>query len=69
MVETDKKDDQYGLVEELAPTLHQERAGDFTTAMETVIFRRDLARTDGILHPGSGRHGIFATHADTVNEE
>ena len=69
MVEHEQEEDEQHLVEELAPPLHQESTGDFSAPMKTVLFGRDLARTDGVLHTRRGCHGILATHANTVEEK
>ena len=38
MVETQKKNNEDDLVEELTPSLHQKGAGDFAASVETIFF-------------------------------
>jgi hypothetical protein len=67
-VEDQKQKDEEDLVEELAPTLHQESRGDLAATVKTIVAGRDLARTNGIFHTGSGSHGVLATNTDAVEE-
>ena len=60
---------QDGLVEELTPTLHQEGHGHFTSTVETVLPRRDFARSGGVLHGGGSSHGVFSTNTDAVEHQ
>ena len=69
VVEDEEKDDQDGLVEELTPTLHQEGHGHFTSTVETVLPRRDFARSGGVLHGGGSSHGVFSTNTDAVEHQ
>lgn len=69
VVEHKEKDNKECLVEELTPSLHQEGHGDLPSAMETILFGRNTARSRGILHGRSGGHGIFSTNSDTIEEK
>lgn len=50
MVEDQKGNNQNDLVGELAPTLHQESAGNLSTTVKTIESGRNLARSYSILH-------------------
>ena len=69
MMEDKEEEDQQALVEKLAPTLHQEGAGDLSATVKTIILGRDFARADRILHTRRCGHGIFTADADAVDEE
>lgn len=68
-VEDEEQDDEDDLVEELAPTLHQESAGDLATTMKTIVLGGNLSGTDGVLHTSSSSHGVFTTDTNAVEEE
>jgi hypothetical protein len=61
MVEAKQQDNEQDLVEELTPTLHQESAGNLAATVQAVLFRRDLAGTNSVLHTTGRSHGIFTT--------
>ena len=69
MMEDQEKDDQDDLVEELTPTLHQERAGDFATTMQTILLGGYFSGSNGVLHARCRSHGVLAANPDTVEEE
>lgn len=68
-MEDEEQDNENDLVEELTPTLHQKGTGDFSSAVKTVVFCRNLSRADGILHTGCCSHGIFTSNTDAIEEE
>lgn len=69
VVEAQKEDNEDGLVEELTPSLHQERAGDFAASVKTIFLGGDFARANGVLHAGCCRHGVFTTNTNAVEEK
>ena len=69
MVEAEKEDDEDGLIEELAPALHEECAGDLSAAVQTVVFCRNPSGSNGVFHAGGGGHGVLTTDANAVEEE
>ena len=69
MVEDEQAEDQQGLVKELAPTLHEEGAGDLSATVKTVLLGRDPAGTDGILHTGRCSHGVLSADTDAIEKE
>jgi hypothetical protein len=69
VVEYQKEQDEDDLIGELAPTLHKKRAGDLAATMQTVFFRGDLTRSDGVLHTRCCSHRILASNTNAVEEE
>lgn len=69
VVEDQQEDDQDDLVEELAPSLHQESGGDIAATVKTVLLGRDPPRSGGILHGRRGGHGVLSSNTNTIDEE
>jgi len=69
MMEYKEEEDQQTLIEELAPTLHQEGAGDLSPTMKTIFLTRDLSRSNSILHARRCGHGVLAADTYAVDEE
>jgi hypothetical protein len=68
-MEDEQEQNQDDLVDELAPTLHQEGAGYLAATVKAILPRRDLSSADGILHARGGSHGILAADSYAVEEE
>ena len=64
-----ERNDEYGLVGELTPTLHQKCACNLATTMKTILLGRDLSRADSVLHTRRCCHRIFSSDTDAVKEE
>lgn len=62
VVKTEEEDDQKGLVEELAPALHQKGAGHFAATMQPIFLGGDFTRSHGVFHPTGGCHRVFASY-------
>jgi hypothetical protein len=69
MVEAKQQDNEQDLVEELTPTLHQESAGNLAATVQTVLFRRDLAGSNSVLHTAGRSHWIFTTDTNAIEEQ
>lgn len=69
MVEDDQEENENDLVEELAPTLHQESHCDIATTVKTIILGGYTTSTNSVLHGCGGSHGVLSTNTDTVEEE
>ena len=61
MVEHQQQQNEEGLVGKLTPALHQEGTDDLAATVEAILASGDLAGADGVLHTGSGSHGILST--------
>lgn len=69
VVETEQQDNEEDLVEELAPTLHQEGTGDLAATVKAILLGGNLAGADSALHTGGSSHGVFTTNTDAVEEQ
>lgn len=68
-VEDDEEDNKQDLVDELAPTLHEESHGDTATTMKSIFSRRQLAGCNSVLKRRGGSNGILAADSKAVEEE
>lgn len=69
VVEAKQQYDEYDLVEELTPALHQESTSDLAATVEAIFLGRDLSGAGSILHTTGGGHGVFTSNTDTVEEQ
>lgn len=69
VVEDEQEDDEECLVGQLTPALHQEGGSDLAATVQPVLASGYLASAHSIFHRRGGRHGVFTTNTETVNEE